>query len=1651
MKTLNPSQIEPELKNSIELLLKPIIHATETKHSKLFVSSLSIVKKLVTYNMIKQNHTGVVIQILKDILDNSSEEFIQIKVLETLLPMVNPQTIHLTETLVNNVLIMCLKVFSLKNQNFKNPVSALFKQLMITIFGFLDSFLRPIIEKKIKQKKDKLANKEVVSSSVNLPQIQESVFKEIPKEEINDDIQKENNENLEQENNLNKQNNNQDQEGQEEENKNNDYENNQTEEKYESAKNSIVPDIPNNHLPQKEEVENNESDEIDLSDYSSFEICQTSLAMFKNLILIADGKKKDWIASSIYSKCLGLELLAGVVCQTGFVLKYLPEYIDVIKNDLQKIIKKNFEITNDYIMGLKLSRISIQLVENLHICYDLIPYLLKYAENQALTWQKLIGLECLSSLCSNNLVLKDLYEKKLALNEAERINIYDDVINSLTKISYSVVTNKTQDTLKKKEEKKVETTNKQMKIIEMHSILTETDINIPTISTVHIFKLVTECYTNLKDSFVIILETNNLKLGRINRDYNKEQLLCKDMLNYNYEQIKNAMTALLLNSTEEAITQTYLVLFQCFINIYGSITLPIARDSYLNDLCKLAIPNNLENSLEMKEKNLLIAKTLLNIVHCVNILDYNSWMLLLETMQKIYLMLINSNNHMFKPSEEFEIDVIIRNLENNIKKYNPDYGVNEERSVLKPQNNMEEVKEINEEKSHEKQDVPITQDEPQASTFRGEVTNFSTQVSNQEKKKGIFSGIKSAFGFSKTQKIDPNMIKKVPHAEESIDLQILSTAIDTLFINSIKYEDSTIKDITRALLDSSHSLVEASTTINDSINTYIHFNLTKLLDLSVINVKRIHTFWDILVNTVNFITSKNLTNISRFALDVLTIIDLFILTQYKPSSSEESEWDYDNWQNTLFMPYKLIAGRFISRDINLNIIYNLSKVLQNCGQYLNATGWTNYIEICDILISKSDEMICDNTFKLIEQIINEYLDYLTPFNIVPLINILETFSLYKKNNNISYSAITMYWSAANIAESFQKIIKMENDIMLTSPTYTNFNIYQKEFYSRFCKTPEEREAFFNKLWEEFFLKTVTLCQDFRPDVRKSAINIFADIYVAKNNMISNETSLIIINKYFLEILEKSYTQFETRLKLNRTKKNVTNDNSNPSLKTPKFSDNVGEIKIGDFKIDQLKLPEKKQKFDEESINKLSASSGEEKEWEDTTILVIQALGKVLKSFLTLNLTIIKDHTYYKENMLNNLIGKYTKIMRMTTPEIASTILKSLQEIYFANANLFLAFFEAIWIIYEEMGWFITTDFFLSQLCTMATSTKMVYNVLEILKEIFLNESNVKIKPDLLKGRNLENLLQFIKMLVKSAKNCEGIQSITNPQRLLGDEKQIFEFAEKISKMLKENNSWEIYCKFLSNYLKLDLTDHHTEAHCRKALELFENFFSSKEVDLNFVRDYLPKLIIEIKELSCIRNKNDQVSILMKNNKSIMHLWHFAAFELIKILSAILCTNSKKKEEEYVNSTNNSFNNNYGTSTMLIDIEEEPRQQQDVDLNVIWEASISCFETIFRQSEGGYKNIARNYLEELMKSCQDMEIQIINFIVNGLLPNSLKIPKEMQIKLLTLLDMGSNFDYNVFNLNSQSLSQSSSISRVRISNLFELCKYRSEESLRKGII
>jgi hypothetical protein len=160
----------------------------------------------------------------------------------------------------------------------------------------------------------------------------------------------------------------------------------------------------------------------------------------------------------------------------------------------------------------------------------------------------------------------------------------------------------------------------------------------------------------------------------------------------------------------------------------------------------------------------------------------------------------------------------------------------------------------------------------------------------------------------------------------------------------------------------------------------------------------------------------------------------------------------------------------------------------------------------------------------------------------------------------------------------------------------------------------------------------------------------------------------------------------------------------------------------------------------------------------------------------------------------------------------------------------------------------------------------------------------------------------------------------------------------------------------------------------------------------------------------------QKSTNTENN--INFIWQYASDKMIKILTYVVVQNNKDRNYDKYN------------------IEE------------IWKVLIEAYDMIFRQRESVFKNMKKNHKELVSNSSSEMKISIINFIVNVLLPNSLHIPKEMQIRLLILLDIGSSLEYESRNESSGSVT--SSISKVCIANLFELCRFKTPEILKREI-
>ncbi len=71
-------------------------------------------------------------------IENSTDEFNHIKVLETLLLLINPEFLSISEILVDNILTICYKSISHKNNNIKNTVSAILQQLTSISFYSLE-------------------------------------------------------------------------------------------------------------------------------------------------------------------------------------------------------------------------------------------------------------------------------------------------------------------------------------------------------------------------------------------------------------------------------------------------------------------------------------------------------------------------------------------------------------------------------------------------------------------------------------------------------------------------------------------------------------------------------------------------------------------------------------------------------------------------------------------------------------------------------------------------------------------------------------------------------------------------------------------------------------------------------------------------------------------------------------------------------------------------------------------------------------------------------------------------------------------------------------------------------------------------------------------------------------------------------------------------------------------------------------------------------------------------------------------------------------------------------------------------------------------------------------------------------------------------
>ena len=214
----------------------------------------------------------------------------------------------------------------------------------------------------------------------------------------------------------------------------------------------------------------------------------------------------------------------------------------------------------------------------------------------------------------------------------------------------------------------------------------------------------------------------------------------------------------------------------------------------------------------------------------------------------------------------------------------------------------------------------------------------------------------------------------------------------------------------------------------------------------------------------------------------------------------------------------------------------------------------------------------------------------------------------------------LFWQCANKCEDYQKGKEVVSQkVMELFEGKIKFN------------TDEEKNEFFSKIWKDIFYKLININNDERIEIRKSGINAFSQIYVAK---IKSMNSLVDQNKKIsAEIIYELFYEI-----INKNTKNYLNNSE---------------------------------------------------KYEDTVVLILQSIGKIIKFFLEEN----KRNEYFKENnkIFMVFIDKCLDLMKKNFLLISSNILKTIVDLELIDEKLFLKNLSTNWKIFNEVGKFIESE------------------------------------------------------------------------------------------------------------------------------------------------------------------------------------------------------------------------------------------------------------------------------------------------------------------------------------------------------------------------
>ena len=720
--------------------------------------------------------------------------------------------------------------------------------------------------------------------------------------------------------------------------------------------------------------------------------------------------------NNIYIQCLSLELLSQGLFfinnkkenekQDQFDINFLNRFIkDKLLKSLMISIDsiKNYNSTNDetlyYLLYLKLLKLIKIILFNYKINYDIIQSvidLIKENENKnKISWKIKLSFEFLSKILNNYELLQIIgkWKKEILESIFICINNFIENIESLKDDK----DNKKQDTIISDFMKKKE--------IDINKIYIEGD------EIVILKEKSKKFYKNEINEYLLNLIDCLMKVNLKNENFDKDifELICNNVKDIIFKLLKIEINKNInIQNYEESNTIIYNINhIKNMIEWFNTLNIQEQVEEYFKYLSGLVL-NFPEDKNCNDDKNIFLALNLIELAKTPKLVNKNVLAIVFQTIE-----VFNHKYNYLKLNEYSKND-----LDKILKDINDLFEGNNKMGGGKIINKKEDVNKLKEEKKEE---------------IKGDKEKQKNEKENKEDDKN--GNNKNELRNNLCEVIDKMFIDS-----NNFDIETLKATIDALLIcieestkknknkkysrkksdvNQIDKDNNNTNKDKKALSKNNSIIIEDE----DTSNFEIIFYLSKILTIILLNLDKIYILFDPLISTINkLVDNKILVN---FSIEILCSLIPEILLKYniiksnisKNINDENKIWIDERWQKLLFSPLLTLLSQIdLFEFLKEKIFIGLTKIIQQSGHLIDLFGWESIIQSCVILCNYDIE----NSFAPVKKILNDYIIYVTLFNIIPLMKLLQQYIFNKNDKNISYSSVELFWSCANLIDDYKQ-------------------------------------------------------------------------------------------------------------------------------------------------------------------------------------------------------------------------------------------------------------------------------------------------------------------------------------------------------------------------------------------------------------------------------------------------------------------------------------------------------------------------------------------------------------------------------------------------------------------------------------------------------